>query len=169
MRTHLRILAAALVPLAACSSDVASGAVVEAPTQTSATRTATSEHGPGDDLHWMPAPAPLPPGAEIAVLQGDPGGTEPFTIRLRFPNGYRIPPHIHPTIENVTVLSGTFLAGMGTRFNTSEMKEFRRDAFISIPADHPHFAMARGLTIVQLHAVGPFSTTLVDPNGEPIP
>jgi quercetin dioxygenase-like cupin family protein len=49
----------------------------------------------------------------MAVLQGNPGGTGLFTVRLRFPNGYRLAPHTHPTDENVTVISGTFLVGMG--------------------------------------------------------
>jgi quercetin dioxygenase-like cupin family protein len=95
-------------------------------------------------------------------MQGDPHKAEPFTVRLRFPNGYKIPPHTHPTAENVTVLSGTFLAGMGTKFIESEMKAFGRDDFASIPAGHPHYAMAKGVTVVQVHAIGPFVLTYVD-------
>ena len=52
-----------------------------------------------------------------------------------FPNGYKIPPHTHPTTENVTVLAGTFLAGMGTQFDESELQALGRDAFVSIPAE----------------------------------
>jgi hypothetical protein len=35
------------------------------------------------------------------------------------PAGYKIPPHWHPTDENVTVLSGTLGAGMGDKFDKS--------------------------------------------------
>jgi quercetin dioxygenase-like cupin family protein len=118
-------------------------------------------------VQWGPAPAVFPPGAEFAVLQGDPSKAEPFTVRLRFPNGYRIPPHTHPTAENVTVLSGTFLAGMGEHFVQSEMQAFGRDDFASIPANHAHYAMARGVTVVQVHAIGPFVLTYVDPADNP--
>jgi hypothetical protein len=64
-------------------------------------------------LVWGPAPAVFPAGAKMAVLQGDPSQTAMFTVRLEMPDGYRIPPHFHPTDEHVTVISGTFLVGMG--------------------------------------------------------
>ena len=55
-------------------------------------------------LKWGPAPASLPPGAQLAVVTGDPGKDGPYVIRARLPAGYKIPPHTHPTAENVTVL-----------------------------------------------------------------
>ena len=122
---------------------------------------------PQDDIQWGPAPPIFPKGAEFAVLQGDPSKAEEFTVRLRLPNGYKIPPHTHPTTENVTVLKGTFLAGMGGQFAESSMKAYGRDAFASIPADHAHYAMARGQTIVQVHAIGPFALTYVNPADDP--
>jgi hypothetical protein len=45
----------------------------------------------------------------MAVLDGDPskaGGQ--FTIRVKFPNGYKVPPHWHPVDENVVVLRAVF-------------------------------------------------------------
>jgi len=119
-------------------------------------------HADRQGIVWGPAPATLP-GAEIAVLDGNPGQPGPFTLRLRFPNGYKIQPHTHPTVENVTVLSGTFLKGMGTRFVETELQPLERDGFATIPANHPHYAMARGVTVVQVHGIGPFTLTYVDP------
>jgi quercetin dioxygenase-like cupin family protein len=104
----------------------------------------------------------------MAVLQGDPSKSEPFTVRLRLPNGYKIPPHTHPTAENVTVLTGTFLAGSGTQFDESQLEEIGRDGFLSIPAEHAHYAMARGLTVVQVHAIGPFALTYVNAADNPV-
>src|SRR4051794_2947161 len=63
---------------------------------------------PGD-LKWGPAPPGLPPGAQAAILSGNPGKSEPFTIRAKFPDGYKVPLHWHPTDENVTVLKGTLV------------------------------------------------------------
>lgn len=57
------------------------------------------------------------PALAVAVLQGDPGSNALFTVRLRLPNGYKLPPHTHPTDEHVTVISSTFLVGMGTTFD----------------------------------------------------
>ena len=145
---------AAVLAFAACSK--ASGTTVQdTPTAPSASKSGQ----PG--ITWGPAPAVLPPGAQIAVLEGDPTATGTFTIRLKLPNGYKIPPHTHPTVENVTVLSGTFRAGMGTTFDASKLNDFGRDGFISVPAEHAHYAMARGETVVQVHGLGPFAITYV--------
>jgi hypothetical protein len=39
--------------------------------------------------------------------------------------------------------------------------------FITAPANANHFAMARGETEVQVHAIGPFAMTYVDPADDP--
>ncbi len=47
-----------------------------------------------DQSRYGPVPAFLPAGAQLAVLEGDPTvSTGDFTVRLKMPNGYRIPPH----------------------------------------------------------------------------
>jgi hypothetical protein len=55
-----------------------------------------------DAMQWGPAPAILPAGAKLAVLDGDPTKPGLFTMRLSMPDGYRIPPHFHPVDEHVT-------------------------------------------------------------------
>ncbi|MFN3326414.1 MAG: cupin domain-containing protein [Bryobacteraceae bacterium] len=67
---------------------------------------------PGD-IQWRPGPPSLPPGSEYAILEGDPDQPGIFTMRFRFPDGYRIPPHWHPNVERVAVLSGVFRLGVG--------------------------------------------------------
>ena len=66
---------------------------------------------------WGPAPPMLPPGAQIAVLAGDPTRPVPYTVRLKFPANYDIPAHSHPTDENVTVVSGELFIGMGNKLD----------------------------------------------------
>src|SRR6478735_9331878 len=161
MRSTL-ILVAALIAAASCSTASTSNGEVSAPASASGSK------GPGHDLVWGPAPAVFPPGAEMAVLQGDPSKAEEFTVRLRLPNGYKIPPHTHPTTENVTVLTGTFLAGSGTQFDESQLEAIGQNGFLSIPAEHAHYAMARGLTVVQVHAIGPFALTYVNAADNPV-
>src|SRR6266550_8833855 len=75
------------------------------------------------DLKWGDGPPALPAGAKIAVLTGDPGKAGPFTIRLKFPAGYKVPPHTHPTVENVTVVSGTIGLGSGAKFDEAAAHE----------------------------------------------
>jgi len=74
------------------------------------------------DLKWGDPPAVFRKGAKLAVLSGNPGAAGPYTIRLKMPAGYRIAPHWHPTDENVTVIAGTFFAGMGEKFDRTSMK-----------------------------------------------
>ena len=157
----LSLVGLTIVSFAACSRD----ATTNEPTTPLLSLLATA--GPGDDIQWGPAPPIFPKGAEMAVLQGDPSKAEEFTVRLRMPNGYKIAPHTHPTVENVTVLKGTFFAGMGEQFSEANLKAYPRDAFASIPANHAHYAMARGQTIVQVHGLGPFVLTYVNPADDP--
>lgn len=118
-------------------------------------------------ITWGPAPAVFPAGAQMAVLEGDPSKANVFTVRLRMPAGYKIPPHTHPTDENVTVVSGQFKVGMGTTFDASAMKTLPQGGFVTAPQGMAHYAMAVGETIVQVHALGPFALTYVNPADAP--
>ena len=120
-------------------------------------------------LEWGAAPPVFEPGAQMAVLQGDPSKAgEEFTVRLRLPNGYKIAPHTHPTAENITVIEGTFLVGMGSTLDRTKMMALPRGAFVSAPAQHAHYAVAHGETVVQVHAIGPFALTYVNPADAPV-
>jgi quercetin dioxygenase-like cupin family protein len=116
---------------------------------------------------WGPAPAIFPAGAKMAVMQGDPGKAELFTVRLDFPNGYIVPPHFHPTDEHLTIIQGTFLVGMGDKVDTKSAMVLKAGDFASAPAGHHHYAVARGHTIVQVHAMGPFALTYVNAADDP--
>ncbi len=119
------------------------------------------------ELKWGPAPAVFPAGAKIAVLQGDPGGSAMFTVRLDFPDGYIIPPHFHPTDEHVTVIQGTFLVGMGDKADFAAAKALPAGGFVTAGANMHHFARAKGHTVVQVSAIGPFALTYGDPADDP--
>jgi len=119
------------------------------------------------ELKWGPAPAVFPAGAKLAVLQGDPGGTGLFTVRLDLPNGYTIMPHFHPTDEHVTVIQGTFLVGMGDAADFTKSQALPPGGFITAGANMHHFARAKGHTVVQVTAMGPFALTYVNPSDDP--
>jgi quercetin dioxygenase-like cupin family protein len=156
-------------------SFVAATACAQQPTAVSANKSSSAakpsasmaKAAPGEDFQWGPAPAIFPAGAQMAVLQGNPGGTEMFTVRLRFPNGYKIPAHTHPTDEHVTVINGHFLVGMGDVFDAKSTMTLKSGGFITAPAGHAHFAAAQGPTEVQVTAMGPFAMTYVNPSDTP--
>jgi hypothetical protein len=120
-----------------------------------------------DKIQWGPAPPVFQSGAQFAVIAGDPGKTGPFVVRLKLPDGYRIMPHWHPTSETVTVISGEFHVGMGDKFDESTLATLPAQSVAVVPTHHNHYAMAKGETVVQVNAMGPFKMTYVNPADDP--
>jgi Domain of unknown function (DUF4437) len=120
------------------------------------------------DLKWGPGPDSLPPGAQMAAVSGDPAKTGvPFVIRAKLPDGYKVPPHFHPSDENVTVLSGSLSIGMGDKWDEASMKALGAHGFARLPKGMHHFALAKGATEIQIHGVGPFGVTYVNKADDP--
>ena len=121
-----------------------------------------------DAISWGPPPPFVAPGAQLTVLEGDPGASSgTYTVRLKMPDGYRIAPHWHPKRENVTVISGTFKVGMGDTFDTEKMAAFPAGSFAFLDPDMHHYAMASGAVIVQVHGVSPLQFNYVNPQDDP--
>jgi hypothetical protein len=122
-----------------------------------------------DGMQYGPAPASLNPGAQLAVLEGNPGGTSgDYTVRLKMPDGYKIAPHWHPQRENVTVISGTLKVGMGDSFEPMTMVAFPAGSFAYLDPDMHHYVMAAGEVVVQVHGMAPFQINYVDPSDDPL-
>jgi hypothetical protein len=122
---------------------------------------------PPGRIEWKNGPASLPPGAKIAVLEGDPAKEGPFVMRLRLPDGYRLPPHTHPKPERVTVISGTFNVGMGEKFDATAGHAMPAGTFGAWAAGMAHFVWAKGDTVIQLHGNGPWIIEYVNPADDP--
>src|SRR5688572_11549611 len=117
-------------------------------------------------LTWNDFPRPgFDPGLKMAVLQGDPRAKGSYVVRLQFPAGYRFPLHWHPTPENLTVVSGTFLLGMGNTADWSALKTYGPGDYLYMPPRHAHFGGSgpQGTTVIQLHGEGPFEVVLGAP------
>ena len=119
------------------------------------------------NLRWGPAPPSLPKGARLAVLSGDPSKEGLFTIRLRFPPGYAVPPHSHPSDEIVTVINGQLSLGMGRTMNRRRASSLVQGGFVVAPANMNHYAFTRGGATVQITARGPFQVTYANPRDDP--
>ncbi len=120
-----------------------------------------------NDLKWGGSPPGLPAGARAAVVSGDPSKPEPYVLRAQLPANYKIPPHWHPTTENITVLSGTVAIGMGDTFDESKMESVASGGFTNAPADMHHFFMAKTAATIQVHGLGPFAITYVNAADDP--
>lgn len=119
-------------------------------------------------IKWGPAPPSLPPGAQAALLIGDPSKAGMlYTIRVKMPAGYKVPPHWHSTDENVTVLQGALMIGKGEQFDATKTEELPAGSFMRMPKTMRHFALAKGETILQVHGIGPFDVTYVNDGDDP--
>jgi hypothetical protein len=119
-----------------------------------------------NDLKWEDVPS-LPPGAKIAVIEGPMNQAVPFTVRLRFPADYKVPPHWHPTIEHVTVLSGTFNMAVGESFDQSKTMAMPVGSVAIMQPKTPHFGWNKEETVLQLHGVGPWGVNYVNAADDP--
>ena len=120
-----------------------------------------------DQMNWIDGPKSLPPGARLAVLEGDPSKEGPFVMRLRLPDGYKIPAHTHPKTERLTVISGTFNIVMGETLDTKDARKMPAGSFGYWGAGMKHLVWADGETVVQLHGTGPWSIKYVNPADDP--
>ena len=119
-----------------------------------------------EELKWVDVPS-LPPGAKLAVIEGPLNQAVPVTFRVKFPANYQLPAHWHPGIEHVTVMSGTFNMGMGDKLDRAKTKALTGGAVAIMQPKTNHFAWTKDETIVQVHGMGPWGVTYVNPADDP--
>ena len=175
--TALCLVAAVATLQGAWSTGQVGSTTPQTPAAPAGAKVATQAPGPAnqtrhivtaDQLTWGEPPPALPKGAQLAVLNGDPAAkTGSFTVRVKFPDGYKVMPHTHPTAENVTVLSGALRVGMGREWSEATMQELTAGAFAHMPANAAHYVQTRGETVIQIHGTSPFTLTYINPADDP--
>ncbi|MFD0362690.1 cupin domain-containing protein [Nocardia sp. GCM10030253] len=169
MNRYLLVGAMLAAFVAGCSSD---DETTSAPQATTNAQAAGPEHHKvfqPSAIEWQQAPPGLPPGAQVAVLQGNPNESGYFVMRIKVPDGYRVPPHFHPNAEGLTVISGGFFVGTGEESNWESMQPVEVGSYIAVPAASTHYVRAQGETIIQNASMGPFGITYVNPDDDPRP
>ena len=119
------------------------------------------------EIKWGAAPDMLPPGAEAALLFGDPSKEGVFVLRLKFPAGYSVAPHTHPVNEIVTVISGTFYKGMGETADPSKLQPLPAGSFFALPPGTAHYVSMKEETVIQISTNGPWGLTYINPKDDP--
>jgi quercetin dioxygenase-like cupin family protein len=121
-----------------------------------------------DQMKWGPPPPFVPPGAQVALVEGDPSAPSgDFTVMIKMPDGYKIAPHWHPQRENVTVVSGSIKVGMGDKWDDAKMMLFPAGSFAYLDPDMHHYAQASGPTLIQVHGMSPLQFHYVNPVDDP--
>ena len=67
----------------------------------------------------------------------------------------------------MTVISGTFHLGTGSKFDEAKGSEMPAGSFGFIGPHMQHYAWATGETVVQVHGMGPFKLVYVNPADDP--
>ena len=131
------------------------------------TETAHASLYPPAEIQWKDAPPSLPPGAKIAILEGDPTKEGMFVMRVRLPDGFHIPAHTHPKPERVTVIQGTFKLAMGDNPKLANARILSAGTYGMWPPGMVHAVWIEGETILQFHGIGPWTINYVNPADDP--
>jgi hypothetical protein len=133
---------------------------------------AQAQHAAGG--HQMTSPAELKwadvaamPGAQITVIQGPMNEAVPFIARIKFPANTKVPAHSHGAIEHATVVSGVLNMGVGEKLDTSKTQALGVGSVSIMQPGTNHFAWFGEETVLQLHGVGPWTVTYVNPADDP--
>jgi Domain of unknown function (DUF4437) len=118
------------------------------------------------DLQWADIPS-LPGGAKLAVIERPITEAVPLTFRIKFPANFKVPPHWHPAVGRVTVLSGTLHLGRGDTFDEAKTKSLPAGSISIMEPKINHFGWTSEETMVKLSGMGPWEITYVNPADDP--
>jgi quercetin dioxygenase-like cupin family protein len=115
------------------------------------------------EMRWEAQGSLAMAGMEQVNLVGNPSRPGPYTLRLKFPAGYKLAPHTHPDYREVTILFGTWYTGYGERFDEAALKALPAGSFYAEPANVAHFVAVREPVMIQVRGMGPSGRKFVEP------
>jgi quercetin dioxygenase-like cupin family protein len=119
------------------------------------------------DIQWSASTPGLPAGAESATLYGDPQKPGAFALRLKLAKGYKIPPHMHKSLELVTVISGEIRLGLGQAADHASVETLPAGSFSSMPPGVVHYVLVDQDAVVQVEGSGPFDVEYPNAKDDP--
>lgn len=114
------------------------------------------------EIAWRPCPENLPPGCELAVLEGNPQAPGLFTVRFRVSDGFVMPPHTHPRDERVTVLNGRMAVAFGVDGSREDGKEFGPGDYYVNARGAVHTVWTDEPSEIQITGFGPWEANFVE-------
>ena len=119
------------------------------------------------ELKWETQGSLAMAGMEQVNLVGNPSKPGPYTLRLKFPAGYKLAPHKHPDYREVTILSGTWHTGYGDKFDAAALKALPAGSFYTEPANIAHYIEVREPVMIQVTGTGPSGRSFINPAEKP--
>jgi hypothetical protein len=109
-----------------------------------------------DNIPWKVNPN----GADNAVLLGDPSKEGLYIVLVRWHAGHMSHPHFHPNDRFITVLSGTWWVGTGTKFDPDATVPMPAGSYVVHYGKQVHYDGAKdGDCVLEIVGEGPGTAT----------
>jgi hypothetical protein len=110
-----------------------------------------------------PSQIPWVEGAEgnaTAVMRGDPAKPGPYIVLTKWHAGHMSHPHFHPNDRFITVLSGTWWVGTGTKYDPASTVPMAPGSFVTHFGKQVHYDGAKeGDAVLEIVGEGPATAT----------
>jgi hypothetical protein len=111
---------------------------------------------PPDKIKWVAGDN----GADTANLVGDPDKPGMYVIMVRWHAHHMSRPHFHPYDRYITVLSGTWWVGTGTKYDPDSTVPVQPGSFVTHIAKGIHYDGAKDAdTVIEIVGQGPATAT----------
>jgi hypothetical protein len=99
-------------------------------------------------------------GNANAVLYGDPSKPGLYIVLVKWHAGHMSHPHFHPNDRFITVISGTWWVGTGTKFDPEATVPMPAGSFVTHFGKQVHYDGAKeGDTVLEIVGEGPATST----------
>ena len=100
------------------------------------------------------------PGAKQAVLQGDPSKPGLYIVLIKWSPHAMSHPHFHPNDRFITVISGTWWVGTGSKFDPDSTVPLPAGSFVTHFGKQVHYDGAKdGEAVLEIVGEGPATAT----------
>jgi hypothetical protein len=109
-----------------------------------------------NQIEWKDTPI----GAKMAVMRGDPEKPGPYIVLMKWIPQHMSRPHFHPNDRFITVISGTWWVGTGSKFDPESTVAMPAGSFITHFGKQIHYDGAKdGECVLQIVGESPATAT----------
>jgi hypothetical protein len=109
-----------------------------------------------DQINWKESATA---GNANAVLYGDPSEPSPYIVSVKWHAGHMSHPHFHLNDRFITVISGTWWVGAGTKFDPEATVPMPAGSFLTHFGKKIYYAGAKESDTVEIVGEGPAIST----------
>jgi len=124
-------------------------------------------NGSAANEKWEKGPDFLESGAEMQPLEKETKEKGMSSIKIKLPEGYKIPPHWYKDKVRIDVLSGVLYMGSGDRLDKENAKPVKAGNFRVLPPEMHSYGFVDGPAIIKLTTVAPWDIKYVNPKDDP--